>query len=101
MAVIFGGNVTDSLASLRYKSLGKKVITAKSFINPEQLPPTESATMYHSQRVYYQMMDDGMDWDGKGDESGGLGMETGRQQICSYYDGQSSCPRKSSQYGPL
>ena len=56
MAVIFGGNVTDSLASLRYKSLGKKVINAKSFISPEQLPPTESATMYHSQRVYYQMM---------------------------------------------
>ena len=37
MTVIFGGNVTDSLASLRYKSLGKKVITAKSFFNPEQL----------------------------------------------------------------
>jgi len=56
MSVMFGGKNTDSLASLRYKILNKKIVSAKSFVNPEHLPPTESSTKYHCQRVYYQMM---------------------------------------------
>lgn len=56
MAVIFGGNSTMSLASLRYQTLMKKVIAAKSFVKPERLPPTESSTKFHCLRVYYQIM---------------------------------------------
>ncbi len=56
MAVLFGGKSTDSLASLRYNLFSKKIITAKSFVTPERLPPTESSTKYHCQRVYFQIM---------------------------------------------
>lgn len=56
MAVIFGGTRTDSLSSLRYSVLGKKVVSSKSFVTPERLPPTESSTKFHCLRVYYQIM---------------------------------------------
>lgn len=56
MAVLFGGKSTDSLASLRYNLFSKKIITTKSFVTPEYLPPTESSTKYHCQRVYLQIM---------------------------------------------
>ncbi|KAG7158010.1 hypothetical protein Hamer_G014891 [Homarus americanus] len=56
MAVLFGGKSTDSLASLRYNLLIKKIVSAKSFVTPESLPPTKSSTKYHSFRVYYQIM---------------------------------------------
>jgi hypothetical protein len=56
MAVIFGGNSTISLAALRYQILTKKVTSAKSFVKPERLPPTESSTKYHCMRSYYQIM---------------------------------------------
>lgn len=56
MAVLFCGKGADSLSSLRYNVLIKKVASAKSFVNPERLPPTKSSTKYHSFRVYYQIM---------------------------------------------
>ncbi|KAK3880070.1 hypothetical protein Pcinc_015409 [Petrolisthes cinctipes] len=56
MAVLFGGKSSDSLASLRYNLFSKKIVTAKSFVAPERLPPTESTTKYHCQRVYFQIM---------------------------------------------
>ena len=56
MAVIFGGESTSSLAAMRYKIFTKKVAAAKSFVTPERLPPTESATKFHCLRVYYQVM---------------------------------------------
>jgi len=56
MAVLFGGKCTDSLASMRYKMFCKKVISATSFVTPERLPPTESATKLHCRRAYYQIM---------------------------------------------
>ncbi len=61
MAVLFGGKSTDSLVSLRYKLFSKKIVTAKSFVNPERLLPTESSIKYHCQecncvRVYLQIM---------------------------------------------
>ena len=34
----------------------QKVTSAKSFVVPECLPPTESATRFHSYRSYYQIM---------------------------------------------
>lgn len=66
MAVIFGGNCTDSLASSRRKILSKKVLHSSSFITPERLPPTETSTKLHCRRTYYQIMiwngmEDGMD----------------------------------------
>ena len=56
MAVIFGGTRTDSLSSLRYRVLRKKVVSSQSFVTPERLPPTESSTKFHCLRVCYQIM---------------------------------------------
>ena len=41
---------------LRHRILLQKVTSAKSFVVPEHLPPTESATRFHSYRSYYQIM---------------------------------------------
>ena len=56
MTIIFGGENTSSLTDMRYKMFMKKVVCAKSFVTPERLPPTESATKFHCLRVYYQVM---------------------------------------------
>ena len=55
MSVIFGGTRTDSLSSLRYNVLGKKVVSSQSFVTPERLSPTESSYKFHCLRVYYQI----------------------------------------------
>ncbi|XP_041368125.1 uncharacterized protein LOC121382658 [Gigantopelta aegis] len=56
MISLFGGNQSDSLESMRYSLLCKKVATAKTFVTPERLPPTASATKFHSLRTHYQIM---------------------------------------------
>lgn len=56
MALVFGGKVSASLSSLRHSVLKKKVVSATSFVTPERLPPTASATKFHSLRVYFQIM---------------------------------------------
>lgn len=56
MVALFGGKQPLSLNSLRTQTLKKKVISAKSFVSPERLPPTESCSKYHSLRVYFQVM---------------------------------------------
>lgn len=56
MVVLFGGKGFESLASLRLSTLSKKIVSAKSFVAPERLPPTVSSTKLHSLRVYYQIM---------------------------------------------
>lgn len=66
MAILFGGKYTTPLATLRYNIFSKKVVSASSFVTPERLPPTESATTLHCRRAYYQIMiwmgkDEGMD----------------------------------------
>ena len=38
MDVLFGGNGTDSLATMRYNIFSKKVVSASSFVSPERLP---------------------------------------------------------------
>ncbi len=78
MVSLFNGMQSDSLESLRYSFLCKKVATAKSFVKPERLPPTTSATNLHSRRTYLQVMqwigmNEGMDptewgWDVQGDK---------------------------------
>ena len=77
MVSLFNGGKSDSLASLRYSFLAKKVATAKTFVTPERLPPTTSATNLHSRRTYLQVMEwlgnnDGMQptewgWEVQGD----------------------------------
>ena len=56
MAVLFGGKSTDSLASLCYHIFSRKLVTNKSVLTPERLPPTECSTKYHSFRTYFQIM---------------------------------------------
>ena len=51
MAVLFSGKSTDSLASLRYNLLIKKIASAESFVTPELLTPAKSSTKCHSSRV--------------------------------------------------
>lgn len=56
MAVLFGGKHTDSLATLWHNIFSKKVAYASSFVAPEHLPLTESATKFHCRSVNYQIM---------------------------------------------
>jgi len=56
MVSLFNGTKSDSLASIRYSYLCKKVATAKTFVTPERLPPTNSATIHHARRTYLQSM---------------------------------------------
>ena len=46
----------EDLSAMRYSSLCKTVGSAKSFVTPERLPPTSSATKYHALRSYLQVM---------------------------------------------
>ena len=57
MVSLFRGSVSDSLSSLRYRYLCKKVAAARTFVTPERLPPTDAATKYHSRRTYLQIME--------------------------------------------
>src|SRR6218665_984706 len=41
---------------MRYKNFSKKVVSSSSFVTPERLPPTDSATKLQLRRVYYQVM---------------------------------------------
>ena len=66
MVSLFNGTQSESLEALRYSSLCRKVASAKTFVKPENLPPTTSAANLHSRRTYLQMMqwmrkDDHMD----------------------------------------
>lgn len=57
MVELFHANQKDSLASIRYNILCKKVARAKAFVTPERLPPTSAACKFHSLRTYYQVME--------------------------------------------
>ena len=65
MVSLFNGKPGDNQSALRCTHLCKKVSAAKSFITPERLPPTPSATKYHSLRSYLQVMQ----WMGKGEDT--------------------------------
>ena len=54
---LFNGDQKDSLASIRYNMLCKKVARAKMFVTPERLPPTASACRFHSLWTYNQVME--------------------------------------------
>ena len=56
MSVTFGGESTCSLTASRYGIFTKKVVSAKSFVTPERLTPTDSATKFNSLKLYNQTM---------------------------------------------
>lgn len=55
LAILYGGSKTDQLDHLRYKIFQKRVSVAKSFVRPQDLPPTSAAAKHHSLRVFYQV----------------------------------------------
>lgn len=57
MVALFNGNQNESLASVRYNILCKKVARNKTFVTLERLPPTTSACKFHSPSTYYQIME--------------------------------------------
>lgn len=52
---LFKGPVSDSLSSLLYNYLCKRVAAANAFITPEWLPNTDSAIKHHSRQTYLQV----------------------------------------------
>ena len=54
MAELYGKDQCLLLA--RCSFFKKKVVSCSKFVLPEKLPPTPSASNYHSKRVYYQIM---------------------------------------------
>ena len=56
MKLLFQGKTMEILAVLRSKLLTEKAIKSKSFVIPENLPPTDAGTKFHSYRLYYQIM---------------------------------------------
>ena len=55
LSIMFKGYQDESLDYLRYKIFSHKVTSTKTYIKPEQLPPTSSSAKYHSLRVYCQI----------------------------------------------
>lgn len=51
---LYNGKYGETLNELRYSRFANKVSTAKSYIDVQSLPPTESAAHYHLLRVYLQ-----------------------------------------------
>ena len=52
---MYGANVQDTLASLRY-ARNMQMVAKGSAIEPQRLPPTESAAYFHSLRVHLQVV---------------------------------------------
>ena len=55
MLILYGCKTLESANALRHRMLLDKVATAKSFVTPEHLPPTDASTKYHSFRTYLQI----------------------------------------------
>ncbi|KAK6186307.1 hypothetical protein SNE40_008369 [Patella caerulea] len=53
---LFGGKDSECIKTLRYRLLSTKIVTSKTFVTPEKLPPSESALKFHSLRCHYQIM---------------------------------------------
>lgn len=54
---LYNADSSPTLDALRYTRFCQKVSTAKSSLQPENLPPTSSAASFHSQRVYLQVQE--------------------------------------------
>lgn len=53
--LLYGGKRGETLEQLRVRIFQEKVVTSKTFVKPEQLPPTSSAVKYHALRSYHQI----------------------------------------------
>ena len=58
------GEGTEDLNKMRYNMFCEKLVTLKSQLEPQMLPPTSDAAKYHSLRVYYQIRE----WKGNGED---------------------------------
>jgi hypothetical protein len=55
LAMLYGGNLTDSLDHLRYVQYLNLLATSSVRLRPERLPPTTNAAAYHLYRVHCQV----------------------------------------------
>ena len=55
LVCLYNGRSDESLDSLRYSRFCQKITTGTSSVQPECLPPTSAAAVYHSLRVYHQV----------------------------------------------
>ena len=55
MCILYNGNPTESLNTLRYKRFCEKVATSLAHVQPHVLPPTAAASKFHSFRVFNQI----------------------------------------------
>ena len=55
LVCLYNSRSEESLDSLRYSRFCQKITTGTSFVQPECLPPTSAAAVYHSLRVYHQV----------------------------------------------
>ena len=63
MVLLFGKNIQKKLDSIRLTVFYQKVAGSIKCVKPENLPPTSSATRYHSLRVFHQIQV----WKGRND----------------------------------
>lgn len=55
LMTIYNNGKYHNIDKLRYKRFCRKVATSSLFVHPKVLPPTASASKYHSFRVYLQV----------------------------------------------
>ena len=55
MVSLFGGKPGDDIDTVRHQRFCQMVATSVVFVHPQSLPPTATATKYHSLRVYLQV----------------------------------------------
>ena len=60
----YKGKGTEDLNKMRYNMFCEKLVTLKSQVEPQMLPPTSDAAKYHNLRVYYQIRE----WKGNGED---------------------------------
>ena len=57
MICLYNGSSEDDLGSLRHKRFFEKLTTISSYVQPNSLPLTSSATKFHSFRVFLQILE--------------------------------------------
>ena len=54
MTILYGGSANDKLCSMHYASYTKMVSKSVGRLQPERLPPSERAAVFHAKRVHLQ-----------------------------------------------
>lgn len=57
LLTLYNGRQVDNIDHLRHERLCQKVATSSIFVHPQVLPPSASATKFHSFRVYLQVQE--------------------------------------------